>query len=79
MPDHIEQTRRRTGVPWRFLAVAAAIAVAVALAVIAPWRGHGDGMIDRALVAVGRGPVLHAVVEFDSPRATVVDLSTGAE
>lgn len=79
MPDRTEQMRRRVGVPWRLLAVAAVIAVAAALAVVAPWHGHGDGLIDRALAAVGHGPVLHAVVEFDSPHETVVNLSTGAK
>src|SRR6185312_464710 len=79
MPDRSEHVRRRVGVPWRLLAVAAVLAVAAALAIVAPWHGHGDGLIDRALAAVGRGPVLHAVVEFDSPHAAVVNLSTGAE
>jgi hypothetical protein len=70
---------RRRSARWRPAVAAAVIVVAAVLAVVAPWHGHGNGLIDRALAAVGGGPVLHAVVEFDSPDVTVVNLSTGAE
>jgi hypothetical protein len=70
--------RHGARVPWRLLAVAAVIVIAVVVAVAAPWHGHGNGLVDRALAAVGRGPVLHAVIETDVPRETAVNLSTGA-
>jgi hypothetical protein len=70
--------RHGVRIPWRLLAVAAVIVIGVVVAVVAPWHGHGNGLVDRALAAVGRGPVLHAVIESDSPNAKVVDLSTGA-
>lgn len=71
-------TRDGARIPWRLLAVAAVIVTAVAVAVAAPWRGHGNGLVDRALAAVGRAPVLHAVIESNVPRETTVNLSTGA-
>jgi hypothetical protein len=63
----------------RLLVAAAVVIVAVVLAVVAPWGGHGNGLVERALAAVGRGPVLHAVIESTVPNGTIVDLSTGAE
>ena len=63
----------------RLLLVAAVIGAAVVLAIVAPWHGHGDGLVGRALAAVGHGPVLHAVIESNVPNETVVDLSSGFE
>lgn len=49
------------------LAVAAAVAVAaVALLLVSPWSESG-GLVQRALAAVGTGPVLHVVTEQPSP------------
>lgn len=67
------------GRAWVLLAGAAVVVVAVVLAVAAPWRRHGAGAADRALSAVGQGPVLHAVIASDVPNEAVVSLSTGAE
>ena len=63
----------------RLLAVAAVIAGAVVLAVVAPWHGHGKSHVGRALTAVRRGPVLHAVITSDVPNETIVTLSSGVE
>jgi hypothetical protein len=71
--------RRRQPRAWRMLAAAAVIAVAAAVAVVAPWHGHGDELVGRALAAVGQGPVLHAVIESDVPNETIVNLSSGGE
>jgi len=56
--------------------VAAAAAV---LLLLAPWQSHGPTIVDRALAAVGDGPVIHAVVEYSWPQDVVVNLATGAE
>lgn len=45
----------------------------------APWQGGSPLATDRALAALGDGPVVHAVVEREQPLATVVDPRTGAE
>lgn len=63
----------------RLLAVAAVVGAGIALAVVAPWHGHGDGLVGRALAAMGRGPVLHAVIESHVPNETIVTLSSGHE
>jgi len=65
---------QRRGGTWRLLGVAAVVAVAAVIAVVAPWHGHGNGLIDRALAAVGHGRVLHAVIESDAPNEQVVNL-----
>lgn len=46
--------------------VAAAAAATVVVLLVAPWGG-GGGLVDRALAAVGQGPVLHVVTEQPSP------------
>jgi len=76
---------RRAGIPTRLaiprLAFAAVGVVVAACAVLllAPWRGGAPSVVDRALAAVGAGPVVHAVVEYSWPQDVVVDLKTGAE
>jgi hypothetical protein len=60
------------------LAVATVVAAAAALFVAAPWNGSERvGILDRALAAVGEGPVLHLVMR-DEAGAALVDLETGA-
>jgi hypothetical protein len=60
------------------LAVATGIAALVALFVVAPWHGSERvGILDRALAAVGDGPVLHLILR-DEFGGTLVDLKSGA-
>jgi hypothetical protein len=59
------------------LAVATGIAVLAALFVVVPWKGSERvGILDRALAAVGDGPVLHVVLRYE-PGFTRVDLRSG--
>ena len=54
---------------WRRQSVALGAAVAaavIAVLLVAPWSGSG-GLVQRALAAVGTGPVLHVVTEQSSP------------
>jgi hypothetical protein len=75
-----ELTRDAPRLRARRLLLPAAVAAATALVlVVAPWRGGGSSVVDRALAAVGAGPVIHAVVEYSWPQDAVVDLATGAE
>jgi hypothetical protein len=69
--------RRRRLLPFVALPAVTAVAAAVALLLVAPWQG--PTLVDRALAAVGGGPVLHAVAEYSWPQDVVVDLATGAE
>lgn len=70
---------RRTRVARIALAPAAVVAAALAVALVAPWESSGPSVVDRALAAVGAGPVVHAVVEYSWPQDVLVDLRTGAE
>lgn len=47
--------------------VATLVAAVVAMMMIAPWQGDRGGVVERALAAVGHGPVLHVVTEQPSP------------
>ena len=59
------------------LAIVTGIVALVALFVVAPWQGtERVGILDRALAAVGDGPVLHVVLRGDWG-GTLVDLKTG--
>lgn len=61
------------------LAIAAAAAIAIELL---PGRIADEGRVDviqRALAAVSKGPVVHAVVGNEDSRAIVVDLESGKE
>lgn len=94
IPPPDEDTRRRiyenaTGQPkttlrrrrWRlpsFVLAAGVAAGVVALLLVSPWSGGGDGLVQRALAAVGTGPVMHIVME-DSTSTTFVNLKTGRE
>jgi len=88
-----EDVVRRSGMPARRLkraylirrlVPAFVIAVAfIAVGLIAPWQ-HGrsftsSAVAERALVAIGDGPVLHAVVRTPDGGRTYVDLATGQE
>lgn len=85
-PDHLAladavaatQRPRRRG---RRLAVVlpAAIAAVVALALVSPWDRGGPGTLERALAAVGGGPVIHAIVESSVPADVLVEIETGEE
>jgi hypothetical protein len=58
------------------LALATGIVALVALFVVAPWQGtERVGVLDRALAAVGDGPVLHVVFRGEWG-GTLVDLKT---
>lgn len=70
--------RRRVTGP-RFLTATVAVAAAVAIALVAPWQERGPSFVDRALAAVGGGPVVHAVVEYSWDRDVVVEIATGEE
>jgi hypothetical protein len=61
------------------LAPIAVVAAALALLLVAPRESRGPSVVDRALAAVGAGPVVHAVVEYSWPQDVLVDLRTGAE
>ena len=73
------QPPTRKSYAWQLLAVAAVVGVVIVVAVVAPWHGHGNGLVGRALAAVGEGPVLHAVIESDVPNETIVTLSSRRE
>jgi hypothetical protein len=83
--DAVATTQERRRLPRFVLAPAAAVAAAVVLLLVAPWEGHSPGFVDRAsfvdraLAAVGSGPVIHAVLEYSSRRSVVVNLATGEE
>jgi hypothetical protein len=79
--DAIAETQAPTRRSWlpRIALVAVAAAAAVALLVTAPWRGpHEPSLVDRALAAVGAGPVLHAVIETKTG-LTSIELASGRE
>jgi hypothetical protein len=68
--------RRRLGRP---AVTAAAVALGIVVAVWSPWSRSGS-LEDRALAALGSGPVLHVVaqVPIRGSGAQLMDLSTGA-
>jgi hypothetical protein len=83
LADAIASTRagRRRHRAARIVVAAAAAAALAALAVSSPWQGSSrPSLVDRALAAIGSGPVIHAVLEHERPDAQVaVDLATGRE
>lgn len=76
-PSAARRRRRPLLVPG--IAAAAALAVAVVLAVVLATAGHGPRLSDRALAAIGRGRVLHAVVVRSVEDDRTVDLSSGRQ
>ena len=72
-------TQRRLRRPIVALTPVAAVLGALALLLVVPSRSDGPSVVDRALAAVGGGPVVHVVVEYSWPQDVVVDLANGAE
>jgi hypothetical protein len=76
--SQIRRTRfwpsRRRGV--LLLAAALAGATAVALVLVSPWQNNALAS-QRALAALGDGPVIHAVVQSPGSRSSIIDLATG--
>lgn len=71
-PNNVMRRAARIG-----LAATLAIA-AVAVATLAPWRGDGGGIEERALAAIGSGEVVHAVLTTRVPKdVLVIELTTG--
>jgi hypothetical protein len=84
LADAVAAARREPEPARRFpgrklLATAAVLAAAVALAVVAPWNASHSTLVDRAIAAIGDGPVLHAITRETTPGGglTTVDLATG--
>ena len=73
-----ESRGRRAGARagWRWPPLATAVAVCVAL-VVSPFGGDDAGVVDRALAAIGDGPVLHVVTRSPGMGGTLVDLQSG--
>ena len=67
--------RRRPAPAWLVVAVAVAAAVAV---LAWPFEAERGGVLERALAALGDGPVVHAVLETQTG-AVYVELATGRE
>lgn len=73
---HADSPRaRRSGSASRF-GVAGAVVAAIVVAILAWPADRQPGVLDRALAAVGDGPVLHVVFE-DEFSGTVIDLASG--
>jgi hypothetical protein len=79
LADAIAQTQSRRR-RWPHLAAATAlVAASAALLLVAPWgSGHEPSLVQKALAAVGNGPVIHAVIESDVGLRSL-DLATGRE
>lgn len=60
----------------RLAAIAAAVAAVAAVVLVWPFQAEQTGVLDRALAAIGEGPVLHAVLR-GSWGGTLVDLESG--
>ena len=70
------ERRERRGWIVRIAVVAVAAAVAVGAALVSPFEGDNRGVLEKALAAIGDGPVVHVVTRGDWG-ANLVDLSTG--
>ena len=80
-PPHTSQIRRTRFWPSRragvlLLAAAVAGATAVVLVLVSPWQNNALAS-QRALAALGDGPVIHAVVQSPGSRSSIIDLATG--
>jgi len=78
--DAVAQTQQRR-LRWSraSLLLTAAVAAVAVLALVAPWRSNGPSGLERALAAVGAGPVIHAVVEYSSPDEALIEIASGKE
>lgn len=77
--DSVLHDARRSGSRRRPVRVGLVLAVAAAAAVAAlawPFQAEQGGVLERALAAIGEGPVLHVVLRGEWG-GTLVDLSTG--
>ncbi len=64
--DAVAATRRKRTRRWAVPAAAAvAIAAALALLLVSPWESGGLSLNDRALAAIGKGPILHVIVRWE--------------
>jgi hypothetical protein len=74
-----EPVRSRRRVSRRVLAATVVLAGAVVLALVAPWNTGRSTLVDRAIAAIGDGPVLHAITRETTSGGglTLVDLQTG--
>ena len=72
---------RRRRLPANRVKVALATSLAaVVLVLVSPWERAGqNGVIDRALAAVGDGPVVHLVTRSAPQDITRIELATGRE
>lgn len=74
--EQMARGHRRLSSPAVAVPVAIALVAVVALLLVAPWQRAG--LVDRALAAVGGGPVLHIVVDQPSPYGyKATSISTG--
>jgi hypothetical protein len=74
-----EPVRARRRVSRTVLVGAFVLAAAAAVALVAPWNAGHTTLVDRAIAAIGDGPVLHAITRETTSGGglTVVDLQTG--
>src|SRR5436190_358329 len=70
------RSRRRLR-PVAAATIAAAVLAVGLVALLAPSRHGGGSIVDRALAAIGNGPVLHVVTRSPYPRYTLIHLKTG--
>src|SRR5436190_6197267 len=74
--DARARSRRRRR-PVAAATIAAAVLAVGLVALLAPSRHGGGSIVDRALAAIGNGPVLHVVTRSPYPRDTLIDLKSG--
>jgi len=68
---------RRSYLATRLVPALALAIILIALGSIAPWKGS-PSFTDRALAAIGEGPVIHAVLRYETG-FSYIDLRTGRE
>jgi hypothetical protein len=75
--DEARARPRRRRRPVAIAAIASAVLAVALVVLLAPSRHGGGSIVDRALAAIGNGPVLHVVTRSPYPRYTLIDLKTG--
>jgi hypothetical protein len=70
--------RRSRSIPARLAAAALALGAVIALILVAPWEQTGGNLVDRALAAIGAGPVLHTVIAQPNGES-LIELASGKE